>query len=263
MSSIMTDERGVSETLGYIMIFGVVVAGIAMVFLIGSHIIANTQESASFQGLEQSFEVVSSDLRSTAFEESPMMTTRVKIDYGSISLLPEGISGNEVVIYGNDSADMKYSQPIGVLKFVSQTYGKSITLEDGALAKMYDGDGAYGSSMTLEPRIFFSDSTNTLLVTVINLKGAYTGYSGGIDNIQTSYLDSTLEQYTGLSSAMLCIRTNYTGAWANYFTDYFIERKNDVSMTFDTTGDTGNWTNVTFPNVNKMVVLTYDIGVQI
>jgi hypothetical protein len=192
-----------------------------------------------------------------------MMTTRVKIDYGFLSLLPEDMSGTKVMIYGNDSSDLKYDQPIGVLRFDSQTYGKSITLEDGAMVKMFDGNGAYESTMTLQPRIFFSDSTKTLLVTVINLKGDYTGYTGGIDNIQTRYIDSTLEQYTGLSSATFCLRTNYTGAWNNYFNNYFIDRRNDVLMTLATTGDTGNWTNATFPDVTKMVVLTYDIGVQI
>jgi hypothetical protein len=268
MSFITTDDRGVSETLGYIMIFGVVVAGIAMVFLIGSHIIENTQESASFQGLEQSFAVVGTDLRSTALEESPMMTTRVKIDYGVLSLLPEDTSGSEVMIYGDTNLDgvliQKYDQHIGMLTFNSQTYGKSIALENGALVEMFDGNGAYGSAMTLQPRIFYSKSTNTLMVTVINLKRVnpledYTSVTGGIENIQTQYLDNTLQDFPGLSSASICIRTNYTGAW----NDYFVNNMPDASKSLDTTGDTGNWTNVTFTGISRMLVLTYNIGVQI
>jgi hypothetical protein len=256
----MADERAVSETLGYIMIFGIVVAGIAMVYLIGSHIIANTQESASFQGLEQSFAVVASDIRSTAFEESPMMTTRVSIDYGVMSLMPEADSGTMIILTGNDSSDVKYVQPIGVLTFNSQTYGKSITLENGALVKMQDGNGAYGSSMALQPRIFFSRSTNTLMVTVINLKGTYGGYTGGIGNIQTQYQDdSRLEQFTGLSNARICIKTNYTGAWNDFFASSML----DVSKTIETTGDPDHWTNVTFDGVSKLMVVTYNIKVQI
>jgi hypothetical protein len=259
MSFMRKDERGVSETLGYIMIFGVVVAGIAMVYLLGSHIIDNTQESASFQGLEQSFAVISSDLRCTALEESPMMTTRVKIDYGVLSLLPEDRSGSEVVIYGNDSSDLKYEQPIGTLKFNSKTYGKSIALENGALLEMFDGNGTYGSALLQEPRIFYSKSTNTLMMTVINLKGDYISVTGSIRNIRTQYLSNSLNEYAGLSSARICIRTNYTGAW----NDYFLNSMPDASKIIDTTGDTGNWTNVTFPGIYKMVVIAYDIGVQV
>jgi len=263
MSLIMADERAVSETLGYIMIFGIVVAGIAMVFLIGSNIIANTQESASFQGLEQSFAVVASDIRSTAFEESPMMTTRVNIDYGVLSLMPEkseAVCNNMIVICGNDLADVKYKQPIGVLTFNSQTYGKSITLENGALVKMQDGNGAYGSSMMLQPRIFYSLSTNTLMVTVINLKGTYGGYTGGIGNIQTQYQDdSRMDEFTGLSNAKICIKTNYTGAWK----DFFMNSMPDISKTIDSTGDTDHWTNVTLHGVSKVIVVTYNIKVQI
>jgi hypothetical protein len=257
MGQILADERAVSETLGYIMIFGVVVAGIAMVFLIGSHIIDNTQESASFQGLEQCFEVIGSDLRSTAFGESPVMTTRVKIDYGTMSMFPEDMSGSQIAIYGN--SNLKYDQRIGALTFYPQTFGKSISLENGAIVKMQDNNSEYGTLMTLQPRIFYSKSTNTLMVTVINLKCGFTSFTGGIFNIQTQYLDNNLKEYTGLSSAKICIRTNYTGAWR----DYFLDGMPDVNKVIDTSGDPAHWTNVTFADVSKVVVVTYDIGVQI
>jgi hypothetical protein len=260
MSFFRTDDRGVSETLGYIMIFGVVVAGIAMVFLIGSHIIENTQESASFQGLEQSFAVVGTDLRSTALEESPMMTTRVKIDYGVLSLLPEDTSGSEVVLYLDGNLVPIYDQPIGILTFNSQTYGKSIALENGAQVEMFDGNGAYGSAMTLQPRIFYSSSTKTLMISVINLKRVlpedYTSVTGGIENIQTQYLNNALQNFTVLENASICLKTNYTGAW----NDYFIS---NIGKYPDNTGDFGNWTNVTFTGISKVILLTYNIGVQI
>ncbi len=83
-----SSEQAVSETLGYIIIFGIITACIAMVFVIGSQIITQTQDRANFQSMEQNFEVISSDVSRTAFEASPAMSTRVKIDSGTLSMLP-------------------------------------------------------------------------------------------------------------------------------------------------------------------------------
>lgn len=264
------NELAVSETLGYIIIFGVVVAGIAMVFLIGSQIIDSTQESASFQSIEQSFNVVGSDIRSTAFQESPMMTTRIKIDYGTIFMLPENVSGSEVMVL-DSSGSIINKTPLGVLTFNSADYGKSITLENGALVKMFGGNSTYGSIMSLQPRIFYSNSTKTLMVTLINLKGDYKGYTGGIDNIQSQYLDSSISSQT-LATPVLKfnVRSNYTGAW----NDYFMNTLPYASKNLDTSGDTSHWTNVTisfdkYPDGTldsrplKLMIITYDINVRL
>jgi hypothetical protein len=264
------DERAVSETLGYVIIFGVVLAGIAMVFLIGSQIINSTQESASFQSIEQSFNVVGSDIRSTAFQESPMMVTRIKVDYGVLSMLPDTASGSEVIIT-DSSGSLINDTPIGVLTFASEDYGKSITLENGALVKMYGGNGSYGSSMILQPRIFYSNSTKTLMVTLINLKGDYRGFTGGIDNIRSEYISSDISSHTLVTPTInIKVRSNYTGAW----NDYFLNTLPSASKIIDTTGDTSHWSNVTinfdqYPDGDpdsrplELMIITYNIKVQI
>ena len=211
------DESAVSETLGYILIFGIVVAGIAMVFLIGSQILADTQESANFQGMQQGFEVISSDLRRTAFDESPIMTTRVKIDYGTLAMMSSARSDYRIVIRDSNNNEL-YDMPIGILEFDSSHYGKSISLENGALVTTYE-NGSYGSIMAKEPRIFYSASNHTLLVSTINLEGDDISYSGGIDNIRSGFLNSNMQTNTAIQPPIwLCIRTNNTGAWDTFFT---------------------------------------------
>lgn len=264
------DEYAVSETLGYIIIFGIVVAGIAMVFLIGSQIIGSTQESASFQSIEQSFNVVGSDIRSTAFQESPMMVTRIKIDYGALAMLPDNASGSQVMIT-DSSGNVINDTPIGVLTFNSAVYGKSITLENGALVKMQGGNGSYGSSMILQPRIFYSNSTKTLMVTLINLKGDYRGFTGGIDNIRSQYISSDISSHTLVTPTItIKVRSNYTGAW----NDYFMSTLPSADKIIDTSGDTSHWSNVTlsfdrYPYGDPdnrpltLMIITYNIRVHI
>jgi len=125
--------------------------------------------------------------------------------------------------------------------------------------------------MTLQPRIFYSNSTKTLMVTLINLKGDFKGYTGGIDNIQSQYLDSGISSQT-LATPILKfhVRSNYTGAW----NDYFMNTLPYASKNLDTSGDTSHWTNVTisfdkYPDGTpdsrplKLMIITYDIKVRL
>jgi hypothetical protein len=259
---IIPDDRAVSETIGYIIIFGIVIAGIGMVFMIGGQILSDTQESASFQGLEQSFEVISSDLKRTAFEESPIMTTRVKIDYGTLALLPGGASDCEILV--KDAGSNSYHMPLGVLKFISDSYGNNISIENGALVKTYNGDGSFASIMSSEPRIFYSMPTRTLMISVVNLKGEPSSYGGGIDTIRLRYMDSSMPAFADVAGPVtICIRTNNTNAWNNYFSNGL----KDTTKYIDPASV--GWTNVTIDDadpgwdIKKLVVVTYNVSVEL
>jgi hypothetical protein len=253
------NDEAVSETLGYIIIFGIIVACIAMVYMIGSQIIADTQESTSFQGMEQNFEVIGSDLRRTAFEASPVMTTRVQIDHGTLYLQPADVSGSMMVV---DFDGNRYVTRLGTLGFQSSKWGKFISLEDGALVKMYSGNGSFGTIMSLDPKMFYSGSTDTLFLSVLDIKngGGTLSTSGGISNIQSKYEDSKIFEYTSsdFHDVNICMRTNYTGAWNDYFTTKF-----DPALVVSDTGDPTNWTNATVTGVKRLVIARYNISVSI
>ncbi len=111
--------------------------------------------------------------------------------------------------------------------FQSNVNGQSLCLENGALVKMYWGDGWENSIMTQHPKIYYSPSSKTLYIAVMNLAGDYAGVSGGyITNIKSSFVDTSFTSYKknpgpNNDTLYVCMRTNYTGAWDSYWNDYF------------------------------------------
>jgi hypothetical protein len=131
------NEDAVSESLGRIMIFGVIMACIALIYINGNAIINDAQESTNFQGMEQGFQIIGSDLRKTAYEESPMMTSRVNIGFGWLSFIPPGDEGSRLLIYntaghvGTDyypTGQPIYDKQLGSFVYNSIKYGKSIAI---------------------------------------------------------------------------------------------------------------------------------------
>lgn len=257
MAQFKENDRAVSETLGYILIFGIVSACIGMVFITGSQIISDTQESANFQGMEQNFNVISSDLRRTAFEESPVMTTNIKVDYGTLSLSPVGHSDVKMLVYYNGHL---YDMDLGSLTFQSSVWGKSISIENGAMVKMYGGNGAWNSLMTQQPRIYYSDSTKTLYIASISLHGEQSAMAGGVSRLQSKFIDSEIYDNYSVSpeAVTICMKSNYTGAWSLYFRDTL-----SSCGSINTTDPSEYWTNFTIGQVNRMVLVKYNVDVSI
>ncbi|HEY3274690.1 MAG TPA: hypothetical protein VGJ92_13050 [Methanocella sp.] len=278
-------ESAVSESLGYILIFGVVMACIALLYLNGTAIINNAQESTSFQGMEQSLGVVASDLSRSAYGESPAMTSRVNVNYGSLCLnpavSPAAATGSRLIIYDPDSptglAD-GYDRSLGNITFVSSVWGKSIAIENGATLEMYDGSGDTGTIMTAEPRIFYSAKTRTLMVTVIRLNVAGLPASlmtvgSGVASIRSSYSNTQIQDIVvSDSTAEIRILTQYTGAWMRYIEDSIPGINPDPAnkkelITFSTALGEG-WVDAridfTDParDLEKITVVTYNIDVK-
>ncbi len=87
-----SSDLAVSESLGYILIFGIVMACILLLYTLGSQIIAENQKSASFQSMSQNFNVIHSDVMAVAAGSSPVMTTKMSITDGTLVLLPSADS---------------------------------------------------------------------------------------------------------------------------------------------------------------------------
>jgi hypothetical protein len=278
--SFFSSDTAVSESLGYILIFGVVMACIALLYLNGSAIINDAQESTSYQGMEQSFGVVNSDLSRSAYGESPVMTSRVNVNYGLLCLNPSDVTGSRMIIYdpvGHNPADPDfdtygYDRPIGNITFESVKWGKSITIENGAILEMYGGSGQFGTVMTTEPRIFYSAKTKTLIVSVINLTmtdGSVMAIGNGVASLRSNYTSINIKNI-GIASnkANISIRTRYTGAWKSFLEDDIPGIIKGVEIISFDTSHGEEWVNATIEFMNpdrelkKITVITYNINVK-
>jgi hypothetical protein len=249
MMNMRSNDLAVSESLGYILIFGVVMACIAVLFITGNQIIADNQKSVSFQSMTQNFNVIQSDLMTTASGSSPVMTTKMNINNGVLSLLPDTMSGSKIVTEFNGATD---EVPMGKLIYQA-TNDQAIALEDGAIIMQYGFDGATGSIMSQQPKIYYSPKMGALMISTIDLTGEYSGISSSFVSLQLKSGDQpTLKIETSSSATgepvVLSIRTDYTGAWMDFLTN-IPGLKADV----DTTVDPAQWVKVTLHDANHML----------
>ena len=258
ISTLTDDDRAVSESLGYVIIFGVIVSCIALVLLSGNQIINDTEKQTSFNGMKQSFDVIGSDLRKAAYGGTTVITTSVKVDSGSLYMKDASSSDMRIEVYDDTNFDhYKYGKDIGAIGYTSDIYGQSIGIENGAVIETYGGNGKTGSIMTSQPRIFYSAATGTLMIDVINLDGASVSQGGGVARIQTKSEDFSTETFTPSSSNVeIRVKTDNPGAWNDYFT-------NGPKLTVSTAdnADPDHWSYAKITGVQKVIIVTYDMSV--
>ncbi len=249
---LMRDGNAVSETLGYILIFGIVFTCIGILIVSGNQIISNTEERTMFQGIEQGFNVLSSDLRKTSFDASPMRTFQIRYD-GSMQFVPDDF---DVVVARSDGTPVYSGGPVGSIRFRSARTPQSISLENDAVVKNYTDYGPDSSVMSRLPRMYVSKDTHTLMVSVVDLEGAGGSMGGqGVADVRMQYGGITLYSDTPADhAATIKVKTDNTNAWKSYFADAFKDYSPVISAS-------GGWVEVTLTGVDEVKVVEYTINV--
>ncbi|CAJ35817.1 DUF7289 family protein [Methanocella arvoryzae] len=249
------DDKGVSETLGSILVFGIIVSGIAMILLFGTNILNNSKEISNFQNVEQGFKLVQSDIKRVAFEEMPVKLTRIHIDSGTISKDPAKrvtitYAGKDIE---NHTYVCDYDAQVGEITYQPAGLQSSISIENGGLWKM---EGGYDSMITA-PRIFMSPD-GVLVINVIRLDCEAEKFSGaGTINLYMKHLNSQVQAYdnppAGNDEVKLEIQTNYPSAWSAAFKD------NPVDTTVS---DTSDGVEITFKDVKKLIISEHTVRID-
>ncbi len=243
-----SDNNAVSETLGYILIFMIVVSCIAIILVIGNGVLDNAKSQNNFKGIEQGFMVVSSDLKQVALEGTPLKTTRIHMEGGSITA---NSSTNEIKVTYNGNT---YNNKIGNITFRSSTSSGIIAIENGGLWEKYDITGS--DIMVLKPRIFNISDTNTLVLNIIRLNT--TGSSiGGSATVSITLQDQGTNVYPysapSPSDAEITLNTAYPQAWARFMEDNgaYISGLDDHSFT------------AKFTKISKLIIIEHNVGVTL
>ena len=237
MRVINGNDRAVSEAIGFIIIFGIIIAGIGLVTLYGYPMLLQQQSSSNEQIMEKNMIVLQNDLKSVAYKTVPYKETSLKVGDGALTVYNTTYDTSDssyfsfydedgVILDNNGNVATSGNQlkfyP-GDLRYESTSAETGISLENGAVAKrMFAEDG---STMLAEPRWFHDSQTNTFVIYLIGFNTttdvmAQTGIGTVKMKLnQTNYISYSLPQldnihvtYTQNNNA------NYSTAWGNYFT---------------------------------------------
>ena len=226
------NDSGVSEAIGFLLIFTMVIVGIGLVTLYGYPILIEQQVNADEKIMEKNMIVLQNDVKSLSYKTVPYKETSLKIGSGALTLYNSSytpavstidIGICDLVPYVDDfqSGDLRYSSP---------SAGTDISLQNGAVVMRQYAQN--GSVMLAEPRWFYDEQTNTIVINLIGFNSTNIMSRTGIGTVQMAMGDTNYTSWEWAAPAPnLCLVYNtpdpaqdYTIAWDNYF-------KNSMKMT--------------------------------
>ena len=98
-----SNDRGVSESIGFLLIFTIVIVGIGLVTLYGYPLLLKQQVSADEKIMEKNMIVLQNDVKSLAYKTVPYKETSLKIGSGSLTVYNSSYQPSFSNITINDS----------------------------------------------------------------------------------------------------------------------------------------------------------------
>jgi len=259
-------EGGVSEAIGYIIIFGLVMTGIGLVTLYGYPVLMQQESSANIRNMEQTMIVLQNDIKSLTYKLVPYKETTLRVSGGTLMLVNRTSMDQSFQITYNTFPVGPDPFIPGELRFIAQKENAVISLENGAVIKREIG--STGSFMLAQPRWYVDtySGSDTLIINYIQLgslmEKPYLSQTGvgtvRMRHFQTLYWNPTsvnngIVEITYSHSIVDNEAYDYSQAWRNFLTD-----SNGLAMT-ETAPNSNIYRRTDIDNV---VIKVYDLIVE-
>lgn len=225
----ISDERAVSEVLGYVLVFALVTATIGIVFTIGIGGLQSAQQSEQVNNVERAFDVFSHNVEDIHRRDAPSRATEVRLIGGTL-----GFDDRSNFTVETD----QYNTSIHPEPLVYRSDGGTeIVYEAGAIIRT-DGDS---SVMLKKPNMHFSDRQSHLAI-IQSLRSI-----GSAEEVRGDRVVLVVGVNRGTelmlrdenpNDVTIMVNSTRHDAWARYFEDEFdgdVEvDDNTVTFTFST-----------------------------
>ena len=263
-----SNDSGVSESIGFLLIFSIVIAGIGLVTLYGYPLLLQQQVSADEKIMEKNMIVLQNDIKSLAYKTVPFKETALKIGGGSLTVYNSSYSPSSSAITIRDSGNTYVNsfQP-GELRYESVSAQTDISLQNGAvvLRPRINQGSTNGSVMVAEPRWFYDvnqiTNTNTMVINLINITSDNLMAKEGIGTVRMALVGEPYYNYNpGISADIYVDYTpgpgqDYSVAWDNYFMKI-------PGMAHSGTPGLGTPITYTLPRVDTLVIKKYEVKIE-
>jgi len=215
-----TGDDGVSESIGFLLIFTMVIVGIGLVTLYGYPLLLQQQTSADEQIMEKNMIVLQNDMKSLAYKTVPYKETMLNIGGGSLTAYDSTITGPRFRIYDGITEFLPENRT-GDLRYYSTSAGVDISLQNGAVVmrKLVES----GSTMLAQPRWFYDAQTETMVINVICLNSNGNISRAGVGTVQMELGEPYYAVYNGVNGVFIDYTydsgQDYTNGWNNYLTN--------------------------------------------
>lgn len=247
-----------SEAIGFILVFTIVILGISIVTLYGYPVLADARISSDEKIMEQNMIVLQNDIKILTRSNVPYRDTTIGVSGGSIFVT----NSSEAAGAGDEHFELTYDVSNvtvfsdtyypGSLEFVSDQGTGVVSVANGAVVKRQQDQS--GSVMVSDPRWFYDETEDTLVIFMTSVNSTEAMSLGGIGTIQMAMLNPP--EFNDISSSgSLEIEyfpdadDDYSTAWKNYLTSD------------STVGFTEDSTNVYKKDVGRLVIKEYTVDI--
>jgi hypothetical protein len=227
------DDTGVSESIGFLLIFTIIIAGIGLVTLYAYPMLIQQQVSANEQIMEKNMIVLQNDVKSLAYKTVPYTETSLNVGGGALTVYnmsykTSGSSNFTIFdsagcILNNAGNKATFTNPFtfssGDLRYESTSAQTDISLENGAvvLRKLAQP----GSAMLAEPRWFYDGTTNTAIINLIGFNSTDIMSRSGVGTVQMALGGGNFTSCPVPTTVDIRYQPNadvdYSTAWNTYF----------------------------------------------
>lgn len=200
------NDSAVSETVGYILMFSIVILSMSFIYTMGYPVLQKNIEASVFENAEQSFIVLQSHMKRVAFDQAPVKIMKMKLHSSTISMS----NGSSIVVsYDNNS----FSYDTGKIEFSKDE--KLLAYENGGVWKQ---NAPSETLMVSQPPIYTGrvDNINTTTIAVISIQGHHSAAGSGIASISMKHNGSSLLTPDYPVNVTVQINSMYASQWAKY-----------------------------------------------
>jgi hypothetical protein len=200
-------ERAVSDTIGFVLVFALVVSTVAVVYVGGFDALTAARDTQQFANTERAFDVLDANIEDLAVRGAPRRTTELRLTDGSLSF-GAPVTFN-VTVGGTDY----YAATVDPIVYEAGN-GDRIVYANGAVFRDY-GDSA---AMFDTPRL--ANGTRTLLPFVVTR--GQSGNVSALDSrrllVRTTANGREVREFDA-SGVELVVTSPRAGAWERYLED--------------------------------------------
>ena len=162
----LADERGVSEIIGFVLVFSLVLGTITIVYVGGISGLDDARNAERVNNAERAFDVMANNFQQMGRGDAPNRATEIKLADAQLST-----SGNrQVSIKSSEMSTAAAASPVTIR--YDAPGDTRIVYENGAVIRVDDGEAI----MRREPDFLFSDGK--AVIRFIELRGSNQGVGG-------------------------------------------------------------------------------------
>ncbi|MFC6724909.1 hypothetical protein ACFQE1_11110 [Halobium palmae] len=218
---IRRDDRGVSDLVGFVLIFSVIIGSAAVIFTVGLGTLDDYKAGVQTQNAEGTMRSVDDALVAIESGRSPHRTVQMRLHDGRLRLSNESDTAINVTVSTPDGTSTTGFSP-GTLAY--RLDGSTVAYQGGAVFRA-DGE----SAVAVDGPGFRCDEGSVAIVSVVSLRASgSTQRSGSVTTVEFERDRTTLHVPTGGSPVVdageeatveVTVRSDYDAAWERPMTE--------------------------------------------